>query len=431
MQPHSMKNFRIAILTLAVAMVAVACKKEFDTPPERILPTGQVMTVAQLRSLYTGVPKRFGGDSSVYAVVTADEQNGNLYKNIYIQDHTGAIVMRLLNSGGLYQGDSIRIYLPGTVLGSYAGMLQLDSVDVDNNVVKQATLVNKEPETVTLSQINSSLQGRLVRIENVEFALGEACNGVTYADAANQATVNRTLTDCSSSVIVRTSGYANFAGQPIARGKGTFVGVVGQFNNDMQLFIRNVNEVQLNDLAGRCDPCPTLCDPVASVNQDFASGVANVDLSLPCWNNQPQVGTRRWRGTAVSSDICAQATAFQSSAATDITWLISPPVNLTPGMTLNFRSQRGFGVAGHDPFGLFVSTNYNIGNVATANWTPVPCNYATASTPDQQWVESGAVDLSAALPAGYSGSFVVGFRYTGSGTNAQTTNFRIDNVVIQ
>ncbi|MBX2973976.1 MAG: hypothetical protein KF797_12810, partial [Flavobacteriales bacterium] len=90
-----MKNFRIAVLTLAVAMVAVACKKEFDTPPKRVLPVGQVLTVAELRSLFTGTAKRFGGDSSVYAVVTADEQSGNLYKNIYIQDHTGAIVMRL------------------------------------------------------------------------------------------------------------------------------------------------------------------------------------------------------------------------------------------------------------------------------------------------------------------------------------------------
>ncbi len=431
MQPFSAMNFRTAVLTLAVAVVAVACKKEFDTPPERTLPTGQVLTVAQLRSLFTGVPKRFGGDSSVYAVVTADEQNGNLYKNIYIQDHTGAIVMRLLNSGGLYQGDSIRIYLPGTVLGSYAGMLQLDSVDVDNNVVKQATQVQKTPETVTLAQITPAMQGRLVRIENVEFALAEACNGVTYADAVNQATVNRTLTDCSSSVIVRTSGYANFAGQPVARGKGSFVGVVGQFNSDMQLFIRNVNEVQLNDLAGRCDPCPTLCEPVANASQDFASAVANVDLSLPCWNNQPQIGTRRWRGTTVNGDLCAQATAFQSSAGTDITWLISPPVTYTPGMTLNFRSQRGFGVAAHDPFGLFVATNYDISNVGTANWAPLTCSYATPSTADQLWVESGAVDIGAALPSGYTGSFVVGFRYTGSGPNGQTTNFRIDNVVIQ
>jgi hypothetical protein len=100
-------------------------------------------------------------------------------------------------------------------------------------------------------------------------------------------------------------------------------------------------------------------------------------------------------------------------------------------MTLSFRSQRGFGVAGHDPFALFISTNYSIGNLATANWAPLTCAYATPSTADQVWVESGAVDLGAALPPGYTGAFVVGFRYTGSGPNGQTTNFRIDDVQIQ
>lgn len=432
MQPFSVMNLRTVVLTLAVAAVAVACKKEFDTPPERILPTGQVMTVAQLRALFTGTPKRFAGDSSVYAVVTADEQSGNLYKNIYIQDHTGAIVMRLLNSGGLYQGDSIRIYLPGTVLGSYAGMLQLDSVDVDNNVVKQATQVHKAPETVTLSQITTAMQGRLVRIENVEFTMNEACNGLTFADPVGQTTINRNLTNCTNSVIVRTSGYANFAGRPLPAGRGTFVGVVGQFNSDMQLFVRNVNELVMDDIAGRCEQCPTLCPATTSVSQDFSSSTNNVDLALPCWNNQPQAGSRYWRGRDVSGNLCASASSVSSSAPVDMDWLITPPVTYSPGMTLSFRSQRQFTAAGHDtPLAVFVSTNYNIANIATANWTTISAPIASGSTTENQWIPSGAFDLGTVLPEGYSGDFVVGFRYTGSGPNGQTIRINIDDVVIQ
>ncbi|MBP7407842.1 MAG: choice-of-anchor J domain-containing protein [Flavobacteriales bacterium] len=422
-------NLRNFFLLTAIATLLWSCEKDLDTPPVRTLPTGEVLTVAELRGLYTGTARRFGGDSSVYAVVTADEANGNLYKNIYIQDHTGAIVMRLINSGGLYQGDSIRIYLPGTILSSYAGMLQLDSVDVDNNVVKQATLVQKEPEVVTIAQITPAMQGRLVRINDVEFPVSEV--GQTYADAAGQQTINRTLTDCLSSVIVRTSGYANFAGQTLPYGNGSFIGVVGQFNSDMQLFIRNVNEVQLFDVDARCAPLPTLCSPGTSVNQDFAGATANIDLNLTCWNNQPQVGSRYWRGYSVGGDLCAQATAFGSSNASDVAWMITPPTTYTPGMGLSFRTQRGFGVASHDPFGLFISTNYNIANLGSANWVAVPSTYATPSTADQVWVNSGTIDLSTVLPAGYTGSFVVGFRYTGSDPNGNTTNFRVDDVVIQ
>lgn len=422
-------NLRTVILIMAVALLAVACKKEFDSPPERTLPLGAVLTVSELRALFIGTPVHFANDQSVYAVVTADEQNGNLYKNIYIQDHTGAIVMRLLNSGGLYQGDSIRVYLPGTVLGSYAGMLQIDSVDVDNNVVKQATQVVKAPELVTLAQITPAMQGRLVRIEGVEFPVAEI--GQTYADAANQATINRNLTDCASSVLVRTSGYANFAGQQLPSGNGSFVGVVGQFNADMQLFIRDVNEVQLFSIEDRCEPLPTLCDPTASVNEAFATTVANVNIALDCWVNTPQAGDRTWRGYDIAGNPAAQATAYGSSNGSDVAWLITPVVNYVPGMALAFRSQRGFGAAGHDGLAVFVSTDYNIANLSTANWTALPAALATASTPDQQWVASGSVDLGASLPAGYTGPFVVGFRYTGSDPNGQTTNVRIDDVVIQ
>jgi hypothetical protein len=35
------------------------------------------------------------------------------------------------------------------------------------------------------------------------------------------------------------------------------------------------------------------------------------------------------------------------------------------------------------------------------------------------------------LPAGYTGTFAVAFRYTGAGPSGQTTNYRIDDVVIQ
>ncbi|MCB0814009.1 MAG: hypothetical protein KDB87_12735, partial [Flavobacteriales bacterium] len=97
----------IPIAALSVLLLA-ACKKDWDSPPARTIPVGSVLTVAELRALYQGTPVRFTEDKSVYAVVTADESNGNLYKEVYVQDHTAAINLRLPFSGGLYVGDSIR-----------------------------------------------------------------------------------------------------------------------------------------------------------------------------------------------------------------------------------------------------------------------------------------------------------------------------------
>ena len=438
-RPTQKMNIRTLLLGFVAMLTVVACKKEFDAPPIRTIPVGDIVTIADLKAMYAanGNASIAFNDTmqmSLYCTVTADEQSGNLYKSVYVQDATGALNLRLVSSGGLYEGDSIRVYLPGTILGKYQGTWQLDQVNVDNNIAKQATQRYVAPRTITLAQLGADVGGELVRIENVEFVQSEACNGVTYADAAGQASADRNISDCTgTTIIVRTSGYANFAGDQIASGNGTFTGIVGIYQPNtsltIQLLIRDITEVAFT--GERCDPCPTQCAPTTGVQEDFASTVANIDINLACWNNQPQSGTRYWRGYSVNGDLCAQATAYGSTAAQEVSYLITPPVTYTAGMNLSFKTQRGFGVAGHDPFALFISTNYTLGNPSSATWVPMTAAYATPSTADQVWVPSGNVDLGAALPAGYTGSFVVGFRYTGSGTTGQTTNYRVDDVLIQ
>ena len=428
-------NMRNLLLLTAIAALGVSCEKELDSPPERTLAVGDILTVAQLKALWTGTAVHFSEAKSVYAVVTSDENDGNFYKNISVQDHTGGITLRLLNSGGLYVGDSIRIYLPGTVLSPYNGLMQLDSVDVDNNTVKQATLVHVEPLVRTIAQLTpaalDTIQSMLIKLNDVEFQLADVVGG-TWADAANQATGERYVEDCTlAQVMVRTSGYASYAGNALPTGKGSIVCIAGIFGSTIQLSNRSLAEVNMTGARCPGQELPTLCDPGTSVNETFAGTTANVNIALPCWNNQPGAGSRYWRGYDVSGNLCAQGTAYGSSNAIDIAWFVTPPTTYTAGMTLNFRTQRGFGVPTHDPFGLFISTNYNLTNLTSANWAPVPCAYATPSTADQVWVASGNIDLSTVLPPGYTGSFVIGFKYTGSDPNGETTNFRIDDVVIQ
>jgi hypothetical protein len=430
-------NTRHYLPLIAFALLAVGCKKEFDAPPLRTLPQGQVLTVAELRSLFQGEAVRFGADSSVYAVVTADEGNGNLYRNIFVQDHTGAIQLRLQNPGGLYQGDSIRIYLPGTILSSFSGMLQLDSVDVDNNVVKQATLVPKAPTTVTIPQL-STMQGMLIRLQNVEFVDSDL--GLTYANAVAQQTQNRTLRDCNgNTVLVRTSGFADFAAQLLPSGNGSFVAVVGQFNNDMQLFIRNINEVQLN--GPRCDgggggDCEYDVDPVQGFTQDFSDVlIDNQDYANPNWLNINEQGNRFWRGRIFGgTDKYLRATGFAGAGVTvppTEIWLVTPPVTAFGTPNLNFRTAKAFWTHTTDePFAVYISTDFDGCEVGDATWTEITgYNKATSSNSDYQWVQSGAINLVPFLPAGFTGNFHVGFRYYAVGT--QTSTFDLDDISIQ
>ncbi|MCB0759290.1 MAG: choice-of-anchor J domain-containing protein [Flavobacteriales bacterium] len=422
---------RLALLAVPFLLAtAIGCKKEFDTPPVRTLPTGSVITIAQLKALYQGAPVHFsdtaGAVNSVYAVVTADEQNGNLYKNIYVQDHTGAIAMRLLFSGGLYQGDSIRIYLPGTVLSPYNGLMQLDSVDVDNNVVKQATGVVIAPTVTTIQALTSqaglggNLQSKLVTISGVQFV--DSTGNLTYADPVNQTTLNRQIEDCNSnSTDVRTSGYANFAGQHLPTGKGTFTGIASWFGSAPQLYIRNINEVQMN--GPRCGSAAN-CTPVSSLSEDFNSVQNNLPVVLDCWKNTFTQGSVAWRGKQDGSDFSAEARLSLGQAST--MWLVTPEITYSSSQHLSFSSARVSWV--HDGLTAWISTDFT-GDVSTATWLPVPgATFAGQSDADNAWVPSGNIALSGVLPSGYSGTFVVAFKYQGDAANS--TTYRLDNVVV-
>jgi Family of unknown function (DUF5689)/Domain of unknown function (DUF5017) len=441
-------NNLISLRNLSIVLGAVtlfaSCDKEFDAPPIASIPNSAVITIPELRQMFGDsglLPVRFTQPLSVYGTITADEENGNLYKNVYMQDGGQAINVRLKSSGGLYQGDRVRIYLVGVTLNQYNGVLQLDSVDVDNNVVKQSTLNVVEPLVMTIAELNAShlngygldtLQSMLVRIPDVEFVLDEACYGQPYADAVGQQSLDRNLSDCSGSIIVRSSGYANFANLPVAAGNGTFTGILGQYQGTNQLIIRNLSELDMNGT--RCDPCPLPfqpCAATATVQEDFATVVSNSNINLACWfTGSLSTDNRVWRGGAFQAELFAQGSAYTSTAATTVSWLVSPNIQATGTNTLQFMSQRAFGDAGHEPFSLFICTDFDGTNLATANWVPVSSTFANDGTADFVWVNSGVVQLSGYLPVGYTGGFVVGFRYTGSGPNNQDTNFRIDDVQI-
>lgn len=433
--PSARPSLRPLLLALPVLLAtASGCKREFDSPPVHGLPVGSVVDIAQLKAMYQGTPVHFsdttGAVNTLYAVVTADEQNGNLYKNVYVQDQTGALCLRLLNSGGLYQGDSIRIYLPGTVLSPYNGLMQLDSVDVDNNVVKQAVNVSVAPTPASISALitdagpGGNLQGKLVLLSGVQFT--DSSGQLTWADPIGQQSLNRDIQDCNgNATIVRSSGYANFAGQNLPVGKGSFTGIASWFGSAPQLLIRNINEVQMN--GPRCGSAAD-CTPLGGLSEDFSLVTANASVGLACWINARPVGSRDWVGKVDGSLYCAEARPVSFDAANEM-WLATPAITYAPGMQLTFQSSHSQWQ--HDGLTVWISTNVTDGDLSTGDWTQLnSAIVASQANATDEWVGSGAVDLGSSLPSGFSGTFVVAFKYTGSYPASETTAYRIDQVEV-
>lgn len=371
--------------------------------------------------MYTTAKVSFASDYSVYAVVTADEKSGNLYKNVFIQDSTGAINMRLLNSGGLYQGDSIRIYLKGTILSKYNGVLQLDSVDVDKNVTKLQTLVSVTPQTVTIDQIlndtlpHRQLQSKLVKLENVVFKCSEF--GKTFADKTNLISENRYITWCdsgTSEIIVRTSGYANFAGEKIPEGNGSLVAIVSEASGGTkQLYLRSFSELNLT--GSRCWKCPAL------LNKDFEDG----SISSGGWTMQNVIGNINWttnsQGSGQGGTYYAQCSNYSGGNISCETWLISPSVNLTGANTPVLSFSNAYKYTG-TPLTVLVSTDYSGGLPSSATWTALSF---TASSGNFAWVNSGKISLNSFTMSNVH----IAFKYTGTSNDGST--WEIDDIIIQ
>lgn len=403
-----------SILLSFAALTFVACKKKLDQPPANVIPEGDLVTVQGLRDMYSGTPIHFGDDNkNVYCVVTADEVSGNLYKNVYVTDGVAGLNVRLVTSGGLYEGDSIRINLNGTVLSEYNGVLQLDSVDVDANVVKQATNVAVNPIDVTIDDIiaNPALQSQLVRISDAEFLNTDV--GTTFADAVNQASQNKTLLNCTgSSVLVRTSGYANFAGDVIPGGNGTVTAIVGQFNTDKQLYLRRPSDIVFTNPS---------CQPELFLLKDFE----DQNVTSGGWTVQMLSGSINW----VTSDAFSTFGEFYGKISNFIgstnfaceTWLISPSMDLSTSTTPTFSFENACNYTGAN-ITVWVSTDYDgVSSPSSATWTALS---PVLSPGGWAWVNSGNIDLSAYKTA----NTYVAFRYTGTASDGKT--WELDNIQV-
>jgi hypothetical protein len=414
----------LGIIALVAQFSFSSCEREYDKPPVAEIPVGNVIDIATLKGMYAGLNVSITEDYSLYAIVTADETTGNFYKEVYVQDPTGAIKLRLLSSGGLYIGDSVRVALKGTVLSNFNGLLQLDSVDVDKNVVKQAVGKYITPTVYGLDQISAGLQSQLVRINDVEFVAAEL--GQTWANPITQFSVNHNLTDCNGNTrLLRTSGYSDFAGEVIPQGNGYITAIVGVFNADVQLYVRSPNEAVFTN--PRCTGGGTVtCNPLVALSEPFTSHTQGGTVSDFCWLTSSTSGTPQW----IIGDISGNKNAVASLSGTSNSgsqnmWMVSPEITYASSNTLSFMSA----VLNYNHNGLevYVLRNY-AGDPNTATQTLISSATLAGSTSGNNvFVSSGTIPLNT---FSISGTYRIGFKYTGNPGAGQTTTYKIDDVII-
>ncbi len=449
---------KLLIVTLLATTGFFACvDTDFDQPPTGGEPVNITpnTTIAQLKALHTlgqiDSIKFINGDSIVIGgVVVMDDESGNYYKALVIQDSTGGIEVSF-NDPGLYTrfpvGRTIYIRCTGLLLTDYENLTQLSGsviyeaggqpnviglteAQVRTRVIGGAFGPDPQPKTLRIDQLNTSHISTLIRLENVEFIAADT--GKTYAEPITQTDINRNLADCNGKqLILRSSGFADFAGAKIPGQNGSIVGVLGVFRDDAQLYIRDLNDVKMD--SARCsggtnpnpcgEPAVNTDVPVQSINEAFNGVSDNVDVAISGWRNIKTIGSRVWRGTSFSGDKYVQATAFNSGLSAMETWLITPALDLSTQKTFSCETSWGFYV--HDGLSVWVSNDFDGVNVTCATWTQLNVKMAKQTDGQYNWVLSGDVTLPI-----LSGKSYIGFKYTGN-TNNQTTTWRVDDVKVQ
>jgi hypothetical protein len=413
------KNF---LFFVAMVWMLTSCiHNDFDKPEPYVphVDFKSNMTIAQLKSLYQGTLLKLPDTIIIQGIVVANDESGNFYKTLEIQDNTGGIEVKI-DKTSLYTsfrvGQRIFIKCKDLYLGAYGGLVQLGyiynndigripEVMMADHIFKDSLPgVSPAPIKVDIPSLNPTLLSMLIEIDSVSFATP----GLPFAESTTA--TNRTITDKNGNqLIVRTSNYANFASTPIPEGTGTIRGILSIYNGTYQLYLRD-----LNDLVNWSNPNPS---QNYLLNEQFFTNPTN-------WIIYNVSGNKDWYYN--SGYQCMTINGAGSDVGCE-DYLISPQITIPSGVNaiLSFDSwTRYVDNVTAKPFSVLITTNYT-GNPTTTNWTELSATLPTSDS--QTWTNSGNISLSA-----YAGQTIrIAFKYKStSGNSGEYSAWQVDNVKI-
>ncbi|MFM7217133.1 MAG: DUF5689 domain-containing protein [Bacteroidota bacterium] len=268
-----MKKQLVSILTILLvgflSTTFTSCVKEDYDQPEtaNIDPALTVThTLAQVRALATSATPIALPDTMILAgVVTADDESGNFYKEMVIQDSTAGVSILLdLSNYNTNYPIGRRVFIKCKDL--YVAKDQYGTVEIGvpnagevgripGGLVSQYLIPGKWDlplpiQTTTLANLNANIEDyiqKIVNIQGVEFQVQDM--GIVWSAAGSY---NRTLKDCGTQeLVVYTSSYANFASKLTPNGKGNITGIIKVYGSSGELIVRN--ELDADMKGATCD----------------------------------------------------------------------------------------------------------------------------------------------------------------------------------
>ncbi len=449
----------IGFLVLLALAVACVNDDEYNIPEINVEePNVDVNeNITSIKERYRGFEPKIieAGEESnralyIQAYVVSSDETGNFYKTLIIQDEpenptagvaisTEAIDLYTkfepgrkiyFRVNGLYIGQYAELPTIGTLNGDEIGRISIE--DFEERILRSTQTDTLVPQIITIAQAldldnNEQYLNTLVKLENVQFPDGLA--GIAhYANPHNTFGVNRDLENCDGELIsLRTSGFADFKSILLPEGNGSLTAILSRFNNDAQLFIRDLDDVLMD--GARCDEGGGGTGGALALPfiEDFEDEPAGVPVTIEGWTNVNANGSSKLYDVREhNSNKYAQTSAYNSNENPCEVWLVTPGLILPNGSSpiLTFSTNDGF--YNGNPLTVKISTDFS-GDVATATWTNLNAVISTGHTSGYgtEFTPSGNINLSA-----YAGQVVyIGYQYLGA-SNGISTTYQIDDISV-
>ena len=460
-----MKNiFKIAALFLFLGTFT-ACVQDDDYSTPVILANEpdvtETNTFKQIKDMYAGDVVNFSDGLVISGYVVSSDESGNFYKSIAIQNDVDGMdddasnprlgLKLLIDASDLFErfnvGRKVYIRLDGLAMnesrdgsgdfeiGLYdeTEFNELTEIpeyilngysfgDVDYAPAVERSLITETimPKVMNVSDFTDADVNTLVQLEGIQSSnIGDTFAGLP----SDQYDAERTLFSCAdnSTVTLATSTFANFKDLGIPTGKGTATAVLN-VNFDGNAYILKVNN------ASDLDFTENRCDPIFEEN--FESYSYGDSITQNGWTDYKEVGSKDFFAfdDSYSLGTSVKISAYNSGDASNIAWLITPGIDMDAqtGEVLSFQTSNSF--SDNSTLELLISTDWDgvEANITSATWSALPGTIVADSEFYQNWVGSGAIDLS-----GYAGTAYIAFRYTGgdNGTS-QTGTYELDEFKI-
>lgn len=370
-----MKTKKYILFALAVLGLATSCQdKDWDAPSSekgmeaygnKYLQETNVKTIAEVIALYSNEInnnslKEVKQPMQIKGIVTGNDEGGNIYSQLYLQDNTGAIVLSISQSGlyGAFPvGQTVLVELQGLYVGGYGKQPQIGTTYTNPNKEGATPQVGRMSRYIwkdhykLLSPIPGLMvapieakwnfnsldfakdAGKLVTLKGV--TLAEADGKAVFAPSDGSVTIlggcaNRVISGLSN-VVVRTSTYADFAQRIMPTTRVDITGVAARYNDTWQIMMRTEKDI----VESTTEPAPVSTPAGSGTEADpyNVAAVSQATKALPADGTKDNIYTK---GIVVAvSDIDT------SGSYGNATYLISDRAD---GATGTFQIYRGYGL---------------------------------------------------------------------------------------